>query len=221
MANVEVMVDLEIFPLPIVKSALYVLSERIDGRIGEEVNGKIAINLIPIEESLGSAEMERDFNATLIAASVNEHAFKMASPIRNLLAQTAFSITTQSQQTIEEFAASLGGERAEEHAGAPSDHVHISPEEDDQATTPTAAGNRMLVEEDNGRVVLFIDTRHYLLPDVLWAANEMRDICACSISNTPGNQLMVQLKPREEGGALGPLSEEFEQWLNIAVERSR
>jgi hypothetical protein len=143
----------------------------------------------------------------------------MAAPIRNLLAQTAFSITTESQRAIEEFAASMGDERAEEHAGAPSDHVHISPEEDN--TTPTAVGNRVLVEEDNGRVVMFIDTQRYLLPDVLWAANEMGDLCTCSISNMPGNQLTVQLRPRGEGEALGRLSEEFERWLNIAVERSR
>jgi len=220
MANVEVIVDLEVFPLPIVESALYVLSERIDGRIGEKVDGKIILTLASLEEGLDSAGMERALNQALIAVSVNEHAFKMAAPIRNLLAQTALSITTESQKTIEEFAATLEGGRGEEHSGAPATHVHILSEENDHSI-PTATGNRVLVEEDNGRVLVFIDTRRYLLPDVLWAANEMRDVCACSISNMPGNQLVVQLKPHEEGVALGPLSEEFERWLDVTVEHSR
>jgi len=118
-----------------------------------------------------------------------------------------------------EFAAALEGGSGEEHSGAPATHVHILSEENDHSI-PTATGNRVLVEEDNGRMVVFIDTRRYLLPDVLWAAGEMKDICACSISNMPGNQIVVQLKPHGEGVALGPLSEEFEQWLNIAVECS-
>jgi hypothetical protein len=219
--NVEVMVNLQVFPLSTVKSALYVLSERIDGRFGEEVGGRIGVNLVPIEKSLDAAQVEREFNAALIAASVNEHAFQAGAPIRNYLAQTAFSITTENQQTIEEFAASLGNQCAVEHAGAPSDHVDISGAEYDERTTSTPAGNRLLVEEDNGQVVLFIDTRRYLLPDVLWAANEIRDRCACAISNLPGNRLTVQLKPHEEGAALGPLCEVLERWLNIAVERSR
>jgi len=41
----EIVVDLGIFPLSIVKSALYVLGDRIDGRIGEEAYGKITLTL--------------------------------------------------------------------------------------------------------------------------------------------------------------------------------
>jgi hypothetical protein len=133
----EIVVDLGIFPLPIVESALYVLSERIDGRIGAEVDGKITITLAPLEQDLGPAGMERALNQALIAASVNERAFQAAAPIRSYLAQTALSITTESQQTIQEFAASLGNARGDEHAGAPACHVDISAPEEQADSTAT------------------------------------------------------------------------------------
>jgi hypothetical protein len=159
----EIVVDLGIFPPPIVESALYVLSERIDGRIGAEVDGKITITLAPLEEGLDPAAMERAFNRALIAASVNERTFQMAAPIRNYLAQTALSITTESQRTIEEFAASLGSEGADKHAGAPADHVDISAPEE-QADS-TATGVQLTVDDENGRVLLRLDGRKYLLLD--------------------------------------------------------
>jgi len=214
----EVVVDLGIFPLPIVQSALYVLSDRIDGRVGEAVDGKLTLILVPLEAGLDSAGMERALNRALIATSVNERAFQAAAPIRNYLAQTAFSITTENQQTIQEFAASLGNTRGDEHSGAPADHVDV-PAVEGQGDL-TASGNRVVVEEEHGRVVVLVDARRYLLPDVLWAANEMREACACSVSNLPGNRLVVQLKPKADA-ALAALGEEFERWLDLAVERSR
>lgn len=215
----EVVVDPGIFPLPIVESALYVLSDRIDGRIGEEVDGKIALTLAPLEEGLDSAAMERAFNRALIAASVNERAFQMAAPIRDYLAQTALSITAESQQTIEEFAASLRNEWTDEHAGAPTCHVDISlPEGEDGST---ATGVQLTVDEENRHVFLRLDGRKYLLPDALWAAHEMRDTCTCSIDNMPHGQLSVLLEPNDEEADLNTLGERFEHWLDVAVERSQ
>jgi hypothetical protein len=43
------------------------------------------------EPTRGGETAEREFNAALIAASVNEHAFQAGASIRNYLAQTAFS----------------------------------------------------------------------------------------------------------------------------------
>lgn len=215
----EVVVDLKIFPLPVVESALYVLSERIDGRIGEEVDGKITLTLTPVEDGLDSAGMERALNQALIAASVNDRAFQMAAPIRNYLAQTALSITTQNQQTIEEFAASVGSERGDEHAGAPTDHVHIPASEDQEDLTTT--GVQLTVDEENRRVTLRLDGRKYLLPDALWAAHEMRDICPCSIKTMPHGQLAVTLDPTSEEADLNALGERFEHWLEVARERSQ
>jgi len=215
----EIVVDLGIFPLSIVKSALYVLSERIDGRIGEEADGKITLTLVPIEEGLDSAEMERALNQALIAASVNERAFQMAAPIRNYLAQTALSITSESQQTIKEFIASLGSERTDEHAGAPAGHVDISLPEEQGALTTT--GVQRTVDEEGGRVLLRLDGRKYLLPDALWAAYEMRDTCPCSIETMPRGQLLVLLEPTSEEADLNTLGERFEHWLEVARERSQ
>lgn len=214
----KVTVDLGIFPLPIVKSALYVLSERIDGRIGEETDDQLALTLTPIEAGLDAAGMERAFNRALIAASVNERAFQRAAPIRDYLAQSALSILAQNQQTIEEFAASVAGQRDQEHAGAPTPSTDGSHEGDD-AFAPTEFDNRMLLDAEKGQVVLRVNTRKYLLPDVLWAANEMREVCDCSISYTPNNQLIVQLKPGQNGPELPLLSQTFERWLKVAVER--
>jgi len=215
----EVVVDLGIFPLPIVESALYVLSERIAGRIGAEANGKITVTLAPLEEGLAPTAMERAFNRALIAASVNERAFQAAAPIRNCLAQTALSITTESQQTIQEFAASLGNVRGDEHAGAPACHVDISAPEE-QADS-TATGVQLTVDDENGRVLLRLDGRKYLLPDALWAAHEMRDACTCSISSLPHGQLLVLLEPKDEEADLNTLGERFEHWLEVALERSQ
>lgn len=217
MPDTRVKVNLQVFPLPIVESALYTLSERIDGRIGEVRDGQVSITLVAIEEGLDAAEMERAFNRALIAASVNERAFQMAAPIRNYLSQTAFSITTQNQQTIEEFAASMAGSRPEEHAGAPSTHLH-GPPPDDERFTATEVGNRWLVNEESGEIALWLDTRQYLLPEALWAANEMRDACPCLVDNLPGNRLIVVLKPSTDGAEPVVLVERFERWLAMATE---
>jgi hypothetical protein len=221
MKGITVVIDGKIFLLHIVKSALYVLSERIDGRICKVEGDKVTVKLFPIEEGLSEAEMERVLHRELIVTSVNEHAFRMAAPIRNLLAQTAFSITTESQKTIEEFAASLGSREVDEHAGAPLTHVHISPGEEDDLSTPTKAGNRLIMDEEKGWAILWLDARKYLLPEILRAASEMRETCNCSITNLPGNQLLVEMKVLEEGVDLARLVEEFEHWLEIAVEHLR
>jgi hypothetical protein len=215
----ESVVDLGIFPLPIVESALYVLSERIDGRIGEEVDGKVTLTLTPVEDGLDSVGIGRALNQALIATSVNEYAFQIAAPIRNYLAQTALSITTESQQTIEEFAASVGNERADEHAGAPTCHVNISLPEGENGSTAT--GVQLTVDEENRRVILRLNGRKYLLPDALWAAHEMRDTCTCSIDNMPHGQLFVTLEPNGEETDLNALGERFEHWLDVARERSQ
>jgi hypothetical protein len=219
-SSTQIKVNLEIFPLPIVESALYALSERIDGRIGEIKDGRVSVALTAVEQGLDFAEMERALHRALIAASVNERAFQMAAPIRNYLAQTAFSITTQNQQTIEEFAASVAEDQGQEHAGAPTQTADDSPPEDDPFAA-TAFDNGILVDAGNGQVVLRINPHRYLLPDVLWAANEMRDVCDCSIDNLRRDQLTVQLKRRQDDVDLTTLGQNFERWLEVAVERGR
>lgn len=220
MDHIKVGINLETFPRPIVESALYVLGDRIDGRIGEAVDGQIAISLTAIEEGLDAAGMERAFHRALIAASVNERAFQTAAPIRNYLAQTAFSITTESQQTIEEFAASLIGDREEEHAGAPTCHLH-SPAPEDENFTKTEAGNRWLVAEENGEVALWLDTRQYLLPDALWAAHEMQETCPCTVHNLPRGQLVIALQLAQDDPEPAAMVAQFEHWLALAGERRR
>lgn len=220
MDNIQLGVNLEIFPLPIVESALYVLGDRMDGRIGEAADGQLAVSLTAIEEGLDAAGMERAFHRALIAASVNERAFQAAAPIRNYLAQTAFSITTENQQTIEEFAASLTGDRPEEHAGAPTCHLH-SPAPEDEQFTKTEAGNRWLVAEENGEIALWLDTRQYLLPDALWAAHEMQEACPCTVHNLPRSQLVIALQPVQDGPEPAALVAQFEHWLALAGERRR
>ena len=217
MSNTRVEVNLQIFPLSIVESALYVLSERIDGRTGEVENDQVSVTLEAVEEGLDAAGMERAFNQALVAASVNERAFQAAAPIRNYLAQTALSITTETQQAIEQFAAGMGSERADEHAGASAGHVDISlPEEQADSTT---TGVQLTVDEENKRVFLRLDGRKYLLPDALWAAHEMRDTCPCSIDALPHGRLLVVLDPNSEEANLNELGERFERWLDVARER--
>ncbi|HDQ72556.1 MAG TPA: hypothetical protein ENN19_10730 [Chloroflexi bacterium] len=214
-----VTVDREIFPISAVESALYVLGERIDGRIRAETDDNFAVTLHALEEGLDTDEMERAFNQALIAASVNERAFQAAAPIRNYLAQTALSITTESQQTIQEFASSLGNVGGDEHSGAPTGHVDIAwPGE--PAEMP-ATGVQWTVDTENERVLVRLDGRRHLLPDVLWAAHEMRDLCPCSITTLPHGQLMVLLEPDGRAVDVDTLGERFERRLNVARERSR
>lgn len=215
----HVTVDREIFPLSAVESALYVLSERIDGRIRAEADGDLAVTLHALEEGLDTDEMERAFNRALIAASVNERAFQAAAPIRNYLAQTALSITTESQQTIQEFAASLGNAGGDEHSGAPTGHVDVVwPGEPVEAP---ATGIQWTVDTENERVLVRLDGRQYLLPDALWAAHEMRDLCFSSITTLPRGQLMILLEPDGRAVDIDMLGERFERWLNVARERSQ
>jgi hypothetical protein len=218
MDNIQLGINLEIFPLPIVESALYVLGDRMDGRIDEAADGQLVVSLTAIEESLDAAGMERAFHRALIAASVNESAFQAVAPIRNYLAQTAFSITTESQQTIEEFVASLAGNQTEEQAGAPSTHLDSLPENDERFT-PTEAGNRWLQNEENGEIALWLDTRQYLLPDALWAAHETQEACPCIVNNLPRGQLVITLNPTQDGLEPTALVAQFEHWLALAKER--
>ncbi len=218
----EVTVDLQVFPLHIIKSALYGLSDRIDGRIDTITDGKAVITLLPVATGAAVAESERALNSALIAASVNEHAFQAAAPIRNYLAQTALSITTQSQQTIAEFAASMGQQPvASQHAGSASEHVNVAAPEFDAESSPTQAGNRIMLEEELGRVLLFIDTRRYQLPDILWAAHAARHTINCGVDCWGSNRLLVRLRPLEQTADLASLAPAFEHWLEIATEQPR
>ena len=224
-SSIQINVNPRIFPLPIVQKTLYYLSNRIDGRVEMEDTGQFIVTLTALATDLTPTAMERELNAKLIETSVNEQAFQVAAPIRNYLAQTAFSITTENQQTVEEFAASMGREwLQEQHAGAPishRDHWHGPgpEEEEDSAFESTESGNRRMVDEERGRVMLYINTRKYLLPDVLWAAYEVRETCACLINSTPHNQLTVTLTPTQSDTDLDTLIERFEHWLNVALAR--
>ncbi len=218
MSHTKISVNPRIFPLTLVKNALYVLSDRIDGRLDEAGNGRIDVTLTSIAEEMTAEEMGRIFNQALIAANANERAFQMAAPIRNYLAQSAFSVTSQNQQTIQEFIASVVGERNEEHAGAPVCHVDATSSEDDPFT-PTENDNGVLVNVEKGQVIVRINTHKYLLPDVLQAAYETRGICDCAISYLPNNQLGVELNPCQDGVDLDTLGATFEHWLEVAVER--
>lgn len=218
----EVTTNLQVFPLHIIKNALYVLSDRIDGRISSLADGKATVALLPIGKDLDNTELERIFNQALIAASVNEHAFQAAAPIRNYLARTALSITTQSQQTIAEFAASIGQQPiATQHAGAASEHVNVTAPEFDAESSPTQAGNRIMIEETQGRVLLFIDTRRYQLPDALWAAHATRHLINCGVDYLAGNRLVIRLRPRDQSITLTALAPTFEHWLEVATEQPR
>lgn len=218
----EVTINLQVFPLHIIKSALYGLRERIDGRIGTITDEKVAITLLFAEEKADAAEVERAFNQALIAASVNERAFQAAAPIRNYLAQTALSITTQSQQTLTDFAASMGQQpTAAQHAGSASEHVNVVVPEFDAESSPTQAGNRIMIEETQGRVLLFVDARRYQLPEVLWAAHAARHLINCGVDYLAGNRLVIRLRPRDQSITLTALAPTFEHWLEIATEQPR
>jgi|GEM_PF-1667211 len=218
----EMTIDLRVFSLHIIKNALYVLSDRIDGHISSLADEKAMVTLLPTGVNLDSTEAERTFNQALIAASVNEHAFEAAAPIRNYLAQTALSITTQSQQTLADFAASLGQQPvAAQHAGAAGEHVNITAPEFETASTPTQAGNRAVIEEDLGRALLFVDTRRYHLSEVLWAAHTARHTLSCGVDYLAGNRLVVRLHPLTQSADLASLVSCFEYWLAIAVEQPR
>lgn len=214
MRSTQVRVNLEVFPLSVVESALYAMSERIDGRIGRVKNGRVSVCLRAVNE-LNTAEMERDFNQALVTASVNEHAFRRAAPIRDYLAQTAFSITSQNQLAIDDFVSSMVCSQPKEHRGA-SPSPSTSPPPTNGHYAVTGSGNRWLTDEDNGEVVVWLDSRLFSLPDALWAANEMRCVCVCSINYLPGNRLTVMLKPGPDNGEPADLVRRFEQWLVIA-----
>jgi hypothetical protein len=215
--SVTVTVDLHVFPLYIVQEALYSLGDRIDGRIQTPQNGGVQLALYALADDLTAMEMEQALNAALLATSANERAFQGAMTIRNLLAQTAFSITTENQQTLEEFVADLGTQQESEHAGAPARHLNVQMA-DDQVEL-TADGNRLTVDEENSRVLLWLDPRRYLLPDALWAAHEMRAVCQCRINNSGRGQLFVVLEPKDGNIGLDVLGERFQAWLDIAASR--
>lgn len=217
MSDTTLTVDPRIFPVPIVQSALYALSERIGSQIQIQEDGQLYLTLHALVVGLDGAKIRQELDAALLTASVNEWAFQKAAPIRNYLAQTAFSITTENQQTIEEFAAGLGNERASEHAGAPSTHINF--QATDETANLTPAGNRLTVEQENGRVLFWSDPRKHLLPDTLWAAHELRDACTCEISHGPHGQLFVLLTPHDARTDLRLLGQRFEHWLGIAGER--
>jgi len=207
-------VDARIFPIQIVQYALYVLSGYIDGQIIEQNDDKAIVKLWS-STALAERELEQTWNQTLLATSVNEHIFQTSGPIRNFLAQTALSITTQTQKTINEVVAERIGQRDIEHSGAPV-HINIPPpsveEEKDSPLYHTQ------VNKEGGFVDIAISPHAFLVSDVLWAAHQVSDVIVELVLNQPGNVLVAKLKAKEPTTELESLVNEFMHWLNIAAE---
>jgi hypothetical protein len=214
---VSATVDIRIFPVPIIQYALYTLSDIIEGQIVAQDNGKVVVKLASLTP-LTEQEIARVWNQTLLATSVNEHAFQTAAPIRNHLAQTVLSITTQTQQTIDEFVADQISQRDVEHAGA-SPHIDIALTPDKETPSPPLHVAR--VDQEAGVVDITLDPRRYLLPDVLWAAHQMRDAGTEFVSNHHRNAIIVRLQRQKPTVELESLAEQFGRWLGVAVERDR
>ena len=154
-------------------------------------------------------EIGRVWNQALLTAGVNEHTFQTSAPFRNYLAQTAFSITTEAQQTLDELVASQISRRDVEHAGA--GHVNTnSPSKDKAEPAPP-----YVIQTDGkaGTVIVSLDPGRYLLPDVLQAVHQLRDARAEFVLNRPGSNLVVKLRPAEPEISLESIVEQFERWI--------
>jgi hypothetical protein len=210
-------IDTRMYPLEVVYSAVNTLDEGIDVSLDPVSETAVTVSL-SWSRSNGSgddAEMRRSLNRALIAARVAGHAFHRTQSIRSFLAQTAFSITSQNQQTIEEFTAGLLHEREQEHAGAATpgqpERPMVEPDEEE-----TRTGNQWQVDEESGDVVVWVDTNKHVLPEVLWAAYEMGNTCPCSVTNLNGNQVSVVMEPA--GETPEQLVANLERWLAKASE---
>jgi hypothetical protein len=208
-------VDTGIFPLPIIQYALYTLSDTLEGQIVSQADGKVIVKLAPLT-ALTEQEITRAWNQTLLTTSVNEHAFQVSAPIRNHLAQTVLSITTQTQQTITEFVADQISQRDVEHAGAPP-HIDVAITPAKETSPPPLQAVKM--DAQAGSVDIALDTRRYLLPDVLWAVHHVRGACAEFVLNQSGKSLITRLQRQEPAVELESLIEQFKHWLGIAVVR--
>lgn len=222
MSRVEMNIDTRIYPLEIIHSALNTLDESIDASLAPLSDTEVMVCLGRGEQDIGDGngsgndiEMQRSLHRALIAAQVADHAFRRAQPIRNYLAQTAFSITSQNQQTIEEFTAGLVDDDEQKHAGAAAAHtperLEAKPDCDE-----TECGNRWHLDEQSGQVVVWIDTSAYVLPEILWAMHEMGKSCPCSVLNRSDHQISVVMEPQGEAPERRVAS--FERWLVTARE---
>jgi hypothetical protein len=191
-----------------VEYALYTLNDRFDGRIAQQEDGQITVRLAPLE-AMAEEEIGRIWNQTLLTTSVNEHAFESSAPLRNYLAQTAFSITAEAQQTLDELVASQISRRDIEHAGAGHVNINIPLQEETNPAPP------YVVQKDGGAgtVTISLDPSRYLLPDMLQAVHEIRNARADFVLNRPGSALIIKLRPAKPETSLDSVVEQLERWI--------
>lgn len=230
MSRVEMNIDTRLYPVEIIHSAINTLPEVVEVSFDPVSETEIRVGLNQSGQAKGNgydAELRRLLQRALISARVADYAFRRAQPIRTYLAQTAFSITSQNQQTIEEFTAGLVQQREQEHAGAASTR-QLQPADkpdgdesscDEVDWVETENGSRWRLDQESGEVVMSIDTSSYVLPEVLWAAHEMGATCPCSVLNRSDHQISVTMEP--QGEAPEQQAASFDRWLVTAREHLR
>lgn len=169
--DVELSIDTRIFPLPIIDRVVSALGEQVtDLEIEESSNNEVRIKLSFISNELSTEEIVDLFHNKLISAGVMVNFLEKSKEIRNYFSQSAFNVTLNARKTVTE----------------------------QNPTRKLGKGVVITIDEDEKTAKVGIDTKVYSLPEVLLAANEIRDVCNCSINARDYPKIVVEIKPKEE-----------------------
>ena len=156
----------EIYPIPVVETAVSLIDPRnfeISWDPGQDMEHTwVHISAKGAEHD--AEELEYYFYRKLILASATHHSQQIHSDIRRLFMQTAHNVTRQTWQALgwnDAFTSSPA--EVEEVAGV------------SKTLQPQAYNNiSYVIDNANQRLLLYIETEVYGLPDVLSTASEMR-----------------------------------------------
>lgn len=169
--DVELSIDTRIFPLPIIDRVISAFGEQVaDLEIEESSKDEVKIKLSFISNELNAEEIVDLFHAKLISANAMVNSLEKNKEIRNYFSRSAFNVTLDARKVVLE----------------------------QNPTKKLGKGVVITIDEDEKIANVSIDTKVYSLPQVLLAANEMRDVCHCSVDARDYSKIIVEIKSKKE-----------------------
>lgn len=165
-ARTEHWIHPEIYPLPVVETAVRLIDPR-DFEVAwesEQSAGHIIVRVSAKSYEHDVEELEYYFYRKLILASTTHHSQQTHSEIRTLFMQTAHNVTRQTWQA-------LGWNDAFTTSATEAKEAETPPE---VPQTHEYKDISYVVDETNEKLLITVETTAYGLPDVLSSASEIR-----------------------------------------------
>lgn len=167
-ARRELRIHPEIYPVSVVETACRLIDPR-DFEVvwePEESAGHIIVRISAKSYEHDAEALEYYFYRKLILASTSHHSQQTHADIRTLFMQTAHNVTRQTWQALGWDDGVTAPTTEAKEAGEPNENPQ-----------PTEFNNiSYVVDETQQKLIVYVSTGEYVLPDVLSAVNDMRRI---------------------------------------------